>query len=87
MDDAAITGRPVLGVEKGRSRMAAFVVAVDARCPLCGSLVLSVGRGGRLSAEDLHPVPLYRRGGAVEGYMVCDQCAVLAQLPADITLN
>jgi hypothetical protein len=67
--------------------MAAFVVAVDARCPLCGALVLSVGRGGRVSAEDLHPVPLHRRGGAVEGYMVCDQCAVLAQLPADLTLN
>jgi hypothetical protein len=68
-------------------KMAAFVVAVDARCPLCGVLVLSVGRGGRVSAEDLHPVPLYRRGGAVEGYMVCDQCAVLAQLPGDLTLN
>ena len=67
--------------------MAAFVVAVDARCPLCGALVLSVGRGGRVTAEDLHPLPLYRRGGAVEGYMVCDQCAVLAALPAGLTLN
>src|SRR5262245_51808973 len=82
MDDLGLSGRPIAEVE-----MAAFVVAVDARCPLCGSLVLSVGRGGRVTAEDLHPVPLYRRGGAVEGYMLCDQCAVLASLPADLTLN
>jgi hypothetical protein len=66
--------------------MAAFAVAVDARCPLCGTSILSVGRGGRVSAEDLHPVPLYTgRGG--QGYMVCEDCGVLAELPRNITLN
>lgn len=64
------------------------VVGMDARCPLCGSPILSFGRGGRVLAEDLHPVPLHRRGvGAGEGYMVCDDCGMLAELPHDITLN
>ncbi len=67
--------------------MAAFVVAVDARCPLCGTSILSVGRGGRVEASDLHPVPLYRTRGSLEGYMLCDDCGVLAELPADITMN
>ena len=30
------------------------VVAVDASCPLCGSPILSFGRGGRVLAEDLY---------------------------------
>lgn len=67
--------------------MAAVVVAVDARCPLCGSSILSIGRGGRVTAEDLHPVPLHKGGRSGEGYMLCDDCGVLAQLPSDLTLN
>jgi hypothetical protein len=67
--------------------MAAFVAAVEARCPLCGSSILSIGRGGKVEAEDLHPIPLYRSRHAGEGYMLCEECCVLAQLPADITLN
>jgi len=63
------------------------VVALDARCPLCGCAILTVGRGGRVLAEDLHPVPLHRRGNSGEGYMVCDDCGVLAELPQDLTLN
>ncbi len=66
---------------------ASFVQAADARCPLCGSTILSIGRNGRVEAEDLHPVPLYRSRHAGEGYMLCDECGVLAELPADITLN
>ena len=63
------------------------VVAMDARCPVCGSPILSFGQGGRVVAEDLHAVPLHRRGGAGEGYMVCDDCGVLAELSAELTLN
>ena len=63
------------------------VVGVDARCPLCGSPILSVSRGGRVMAEDLNPVPMHRRGGIDEGYMLCDDCGVLAELPQDLTLN
>jgi hypothetical protein len=66
--------------------MAAFALAVDARCPLCGSPVLSVSHGGRVMAEDVHPIPLYRRGGA-GGYSLCDDCGMLAHLPSDLTLN
>jgi hypothetical protein len=63
------------------------VIALEARCPLCGESILSIGRGGRVEAEDLHPVPLYKMRHAGEGYMLCDECGVLAELPADITLN
>jgi hypothetical protein len=71
----------------GRFIMAAYVVGVDARCPLCGCSILSIGRGGHVMAEDLHPVPLHKFGGSGEGYMLCDDCGVLAELPSDITLN
>lgn len=64
-----------------------FVVGVDARCPLCGESILSINRGGQVETSDLHPVPLYRRPGTGEGYMLCDDCGTLAELPADITLN
>jgi hypothetical protein len=67
--------------------MATFVVAVDARCPLCGASVLSVGRGGRVVSEDLHPVPIYTHRGGGEGYLLCDDCGVLAALPTNLTLN
>lgn len=66
--------------------MTAFAVAVDARCPVCGSSILAVGRSGRVLTEDLHPIPLHRSRGS-EGYMVCDDCGVLAQLSAALTLN
>lgn len=67
--------------------MAAYVAAVDAKCPLCGSAILSIGRGGRVEAEDLHPIPLYKSSHAGEGYMLCDDCGILAELPADLALN
>jgi hypothetical protein len=67
--------------------MAAFVLAVDARCPLCGASVLSVSQGGKVIAEELHAVPLNRRRGSAEGYTLCDDCGVLANLPTNLTLN
>jgi hypothetical protein len=67
--------------------MAAYVAGVDARCPLCGCSILSIGSGGHVLTEDLHPVPLHKGGGSGEGYMLCDDCGVLAELPSDITLN
>ena len=57
----------------------------SARCPLCGSPVLSVERSGRVVAFDLRAVPL---GGELgRGYTLCDDCGVLADLPAGVTLN
>ena len=66
--------------------MAAFAHAVDARCPLCGAPILSVGASGHVVALDLHLVPLRahdRRGGQ---YTVCDDCGTLAET-TDLTLN
>jgi hypothetical protein len=64
-----------------------LLAAVDARCPLCGESILSVDGGGRVTSEDLHPVALYRRGGSGEGYMLCDDCGMLADLPTNLTIN
>jgi hypothetical protein len=68
--------------------MAAIALAVDARCPVCGAPILSVGATGRVLAQDLHLVPIRahdRRAG--QGYTVCDDCGVLAELSTDLTLN
>ncbi|HEY7509392.1 MAG TPA: hypothetical protein VIG50_04025 [Vicinamibacteria bacterium] len=69
--------------------MATMVAAVDARCPLCGCSILTVGRSGHVTAEDLHPVMTRRHRGSssMEGYMLCDDCGVLAELPRDMSLN
>ena len=67
--------------------MAAFTLAVDARCPLCKESILTVSRTGRVLSEDLHPVPLNRSHRAGEGYMLCDDCGMLADLPLNSTLN
>jgi hypothetical protein len=67
--------------------MSTTVVEMEARCPLCGVAILSFGRGGRVTAEDLHPVPMHKRGGSGEGYMLCDDCGLLAELPSNLTLN
>jgi len=68
--------------------MAAFALAVDARCPVCGAPILSVGSTGRVLAQDLHLVPLRaheKRAG--QAYTVCDDCGMLAEMSPDITLN
>jgi predicted RNA-binding Zn-ribbon protein involved in translation (DUF1610 family) len=62
-----------------------LLAAVDARCPLCGESILSVDGGGHVTSEDLHPIALSRRAG--EGYMLCDDCGLLAELPTDLTIN
>jgi hypothetical protein len=66
--------------------MAAFAVPVDARCPLCGTSILSVGRGGRILSDDAHPVSIYANKSC-EGFVLCDDCGLLAELPTDLTLN
>jgi hypothetical protein len=61
------------------------IAALQTRCPLCGSPVLSFGRGGRIEREELHPVQLGPDFG--RSYTLCDDCGILAGLPADLTLN
>jgi hypothetical protein len=65
--------------------MGASLMAVSARCPLCGSRVLSVNRAGHVLSDALHPVALGRENGS--GYTLCEDCGVLADLPSDLTLN
>ncbi len=60
------------------------VSGVEARCPLCGSPVLSVARSGRVVAADQRAIPL---GDLGRGYLLCDDCGVLADLPVGLTLN
>ena len=38
--------------------MGTSIATIQAPCPLCGSPVLSIGRGGRVMSEDLHPILL-----------------------------
>ena len=64
--------------------MGTTLAAVHAQCLLCGSAVLSVGAGGRIESEDLHPIVVPEAG---RGYMLCDECGVLADTPTDLTLN
>jgi hypothetical protein len=67
--------------------MAAFALAVDARCPVCGAPILSVGASGRVLAQDLHLVPLRTHDTRAGQYTVCEDCGRLAELTADLTLN
>lgn len=60
---------------------------MSTRCPLCGDAILDVAQDGRVVAAETRPIPLLRNGLSGEGYLVCDACAFLAQLPADVTLN
>lgn len=62
-----------------------FAGAVEARCPLCGLGVVSGGRHGRAVAFDLRAIRLGSEPG--RGYMLCDDCGLLADLPAGLTLN
>jgi hypothetical protein len=76
------TGQP--GVRK-ETVMGTTIAAVQALCPLCGSPVLSIGRSGRVFAEDLHPIQIGTELG--RGYTLCDDCGLLANLPTDLTRN
>jgi hypothetical protein len=76
------TGRPGLGKE---ADMGTSIATVGARCPLCGSPVLSVARSGKVIAFELRTIPL--ANDISRGYTLCDDCGVLADLPAGLTLN
>ena len=59
--------------------------AVQARCPLCGSLVLSLARSGRVLSLDLRAIPLGSEFG--RGYTLCDDCGLLADRPTGLSYN
>jgi hypothetical protein len=58
---------------------------VEANCPLCDSPLLSVARSGRVVTFDMRAIALGNEFG--RGYMLCNDCWVLADLPAGLTLN
>lgn len=61
------------------------VTTVGARCPLCGSPVLSLAASGRVIELDARAI---RLGGELgRGYTLCDDCGLLADLPASSTFN
>jgi hypothetical protein len=65
--------------------MGTSIAALQAQCPLCGSPVLSVSRGGHVTTEDLRLVQIGR--DHARGYTLCDDCGILANLPTDLTRN
>jgi hypothetical protein len=65
--------------------MGTSIAALQAQCPLCGTPVLSVSRGGRVTSEDLRPIQIGR--DHTRGYTLCDDCSILANLPPDLTRN
>jgi hypothetical protein len=63
------------------------ILALDSPCPLCGEAMLSIGRGGKVETHEIRPVRLFRVAGLSESYTICEECNMLTQLPADMTLN
>jgi len=61
------------------------VTTVGARCPLCGSPVLSLATSGKVIVLDARAIRLGSELG--RGYTLCDDCGLLADLPASSTLN
>jgi hypothetical protein len=62
-------------------------VRMETGCPLCGTPIMSVGRRGDVRLEELHPVALFSARGMGQGYLLCEDCAILTTLPSDIALN
>jgi len=65
----------------------ALAAQLDTRCPVCGADLLSLDSDGHVALDGLRPVPLYRVGDTGEAYAVCGECAYLAHLMDDMTLN
>jgi len=60
-------------------------VAVDARCALCGAPIDAVGTGVHNARAVL--VSLYKHGGTPEGFLLCQECGLLAGMSSHISLN
>jgi hypothetical protein len=67
--------------------MMAAAVRMGTGCPLCGTPIVSVSGRGDVRVEEIHPVPLFSARGMGQGYMLCEDCAILTLLPTDVALN
>ena len=56
-------------------------------CPLCDAPILSIGRRGVVTLEELHPVAFFNARGMGQGYLLCEQCFTLTDLSANLALN
>jgi hypothetical protein len=63
------------------------VVAVEARCPLCGTPIDTPGAARVSAGRGAHLISLYKHGGGAEGFLLCEECSLLTAFPAGITLN
>jgi hypothetical protein len=67
--------------------MPANGLAMDARCPLCGEVLLTVARSGRVTTRGLSAVALASVRFAWQGYTLCDDCGRLASIAGTLALN
>jgi hypothetical protein len=65
--------------------MGTSFASANPRCPLCGSVMISVSKAGRVLSGDLHPIALNHTRG--RGYTLCEECGTLADLPFGQTFN
>ena len=66
---------------------AAVPTLADTRCPLCGAPILTVGFGGRVTWAEARVVPVGASRAGGTGYLVCEDCGRLAELPVPARLN
>jgi len=62
-------------------------VRLHARCPLCGQVLLTVGRGGRVTTGDLRGLTLVSSSAGGASFLLCDDCGRLAESPDGLSVN
>ena len=69
------------------ARQADTPARLHARCPLCGAVLLTVGRGGRVTTSDLRGVTLVSSGPGGQSFLLCDNCSRLAESADGLSFN
>ena len=69
------------------AKLADTPARLHARCPLCGAVLLTVGRGGRVTTGDLRGVTLVSAGPGGMGFLLCDNCSRLTESADGLSFN